>query len=297
MEISNDILEKLKNRLHILDEESNENLIEMIVSSIVKLKNTCGEFDINSNEQARELVFERVRYLYNDVLEHFERNFAREITDLQMRLFFESSEENEETPTTAPVYDSRVFEVPSLDKLKTKLEYKSKDIYLSSALHSVLGKASKATITLDAGYLPDGFEEEVSGATKLADGVYGMGGKGTKKYFRFAFPMIDENGEKIIINFPKCQIQPTDLNVESQAEDKKEQMQQFDIIAMPLATGKEEESNIYYKADLRKNKTLDERKLLEKGFYNKAGLTELNKNTDTSSTTSASTTTSTNRVS
>lgn len=33
--------------------------------------------------------------------------------------------------------------------------------------------------------------------------------------------MIDENGEKIIINFPKCQIQPTDLNVESQAEDKK----------------------------------------------------------------------------
>ena len=74
-------------------------------------------------------------------------------------------------------------------------------------------------------------------------------------------------------------------------------MQQFDIIAMPLATGKEEESNIYYKADLRKNKTLDERKLLEKGLYNKASLTELNKNTDTSSTTSASTTTSTNRVS
>ncbi|EPW8863946.1 hypothetical protein ACWQM2_002623 [Staphylococcus aureus] len=97
MEISNDILEKLKNRLHILDEESDENLIEMIVSSIVKLKNTCGEFDINSNEKARELVFERVRYIYNDVLEHFERNFAREITDLQMRLFFESSEENEET--------------------------------------------------------------------------------------------------------------------------------------------------------------------------------------------------------
>lgn len=31
-------------------------------------------------------------------------------------------------------------------------------------------------------------------------------------------------------------------------------MQQFDIIAMPLATGKEEESNIYYKADLRKTK-------------------------------------------
>lgn len=46
-------------------------------------------------------------------------------------------------------------------------------------------------------------------------------------------------------------------------------MQQFDIIAMPLATGKEEESNIYYKADLRKNKTLDERKLLEKDSITK----------------------------
>ena len=202
----------------------------------------------------------------------------------------------EETPTTAPVYDEKVFEVPSLDKLKTKLEYKSKDIYLSSTLHSVLGKASKATITLDAGYLPDGFEEEVSGATKLADGVYGMGGKGTKKYFRFAFPIIDENGEKIIINFPKCQIQPTDLNVESQGEDKKEQMQQFDIIAMPLATGKEEESNIYYKADLRKNKTLDERKLLETGFYNKTVLTTLNKSGQTVETVTSESNSETSRT-
>ena len=202
----------------------------------------------------------------------------------------------EETPTTAPVYDEKVFEVPSLDKLKTKLEYKSKDIYLSSTLHSVLGKASKATITLDAGYLPDGFEEEVSGATKLVDGVYGMGGKGTKKYFRFAFPIIDENGEKIIINFPKCQIQPTDLNVESQGEDKKEQMQQFDIIAMPLATGKEEESNIYYKADLRKNKTLDERKLLETGFYNKTVLTTLNKSGQTVETVTSESNSETSRT-
>ena len=202
----------------------------------------------------------------------------------------------EETPTTAPVYDEKVFEVPSLDKLKTKLEYKSKDIYLSSTLHSVLGKASKATITLDAGYLPDGFEEEVLGATKLADGVYGMGGKGTKKYFRFAFPIIDENGEKIIINFPKCQIQPTDLNVESQGEDKKEQMQQFDIIAMPLATGKEEESNIYYKADLRKNKTLDERKLLETGFYNKTILTTLNKSGQTVETVTSESNSETSRT-
>ena len=123
-----------------------------------------------------------------------------------------------------------------------------------------------------------------------------MGGKGTKKYFRFAFPIIDENGEKIIINFPKCQIQPTDLNVESQGEDKKEQMQQFDIIAMPLATGKEEESNIYYKADLRKNKTLDERKLLETGFYNKTILTTLNKSGQTVETVTSESNSETSRT-
>ena len=72
--------------MHILDEESDENLIEMIVSSIVKLKiHVVNLILIQMNK--RELVFERVRYIYNDVLEHFERNFAREITDLQMRLF------------------------------------------------------------------------------------------------------------------------------------------------------------------------------------------------------------------
>lgn len=189
---------------------------------------------------------------------------------------------HEERPDHGPAYDEVVHEVPSLDKLKTKLEYKSKDIYLSSTLHSVLGKASKATITLDAGYLPKGFEEEVSGATKLADGVYGMGGRGSKKYFRFAFPIIDENGEKIIINFPKCQLQPTDLNIESQGEDKKEQMQQFDIIAMPLTTGKDEESNIYYKADLRENNSLDERLLLQQGFYNSSTLTNARNSTNSS---------------
>ena len=57
---------------------------EMIVSSIVKLKIHVVN-DINSNEQARVSV-ERVRYIYNDVLEHLKETL-REITDLQMRLF------------------------------------------------------------------------------------------------------------------------------------------------------------------------------------------------------------------
>ena len=73
-------------------------------------------------------------------------------------------------------------------------------------------------------------------------------------------------------------------------------MQQFDIIAMPLATGKEEESNIYYKADLRKNKTLDERKLLETGFYNKTILTTLNKSGQTVETVTSESNSETSRT-
>ncbi|MFK9139784.1 phage head closure protein [Staphylococcus epidermidis] len=87
MYIPIDVLEKLKSRLHIVNSESDRNLEEMIEASIVKLQNTCGDFNIQENAQARELVFERVRYAYNDVLEHFEKNFSREITDLQMQLF------------------------------------------------------------------------------------------------------------------------------------------------------------------------------------------------------------------
>ena len=95
MYIPIDVLEKLKSRLHIVNSESDTNLKEMIEASIVKLQNTCGDSNIQENAQARELVFERVRYAYNDVLEHFEKNFSREITDLQMQLFFERSEQDE----------------------------------------------------------------------------------------------------------------------------------------------------------------------------------------------------------
>lgn len=65
---------------------------------------------------------------------------------------------------------------------------------------------------------------------------------------------------------------------------------------MPLATGKEEESNIYYKADLRKNKTLDERKLLETGFYNKTVLTTLNKSGQTVETVTSESNSETSRT-
>lgn len=96
VEISDDILDEVKQRLHILDDEADENLKRMLSASVAKLINTCGDFDIYENEQAKELVFERVRYIYNDVLEHFETNFARAITDLQMHLFLERSDEPDE---------------------------------------------------------------------------------------------------------------------------------------------------------------------------------------------------------
>ena len=84
--------------MHIVNSESDRNLEEMIEASIVKLQNTCGDFNIQENAQARELVFERVRYAYNDVLEHFEKNFSREITDFA--IVFERSEQDEKMNQT-----------------------------------------------------------------------------------------------------------------------------------------------------------------------------------------------------
>lgn len=99
MYIPIDVLEKLKSRLHIVNSESDRNLEEMIEASIVKLQNTCGDFNIQENAQARELVFERVRYAYNDVLEHFEKNFTwnHRLADA---IVFERSEQDEKMNQT-----------------------------------------------------------------------------------------------------------------------------------------------------------------------------------------------------
>ena len=88
-------------------------------------------------------------------------------------------------------------------------------------------------MTVDIGFFPDGFLEEMSGMTKLANGVYVQGDSPRYKQFRWSFPVTDEDGKEIIYNFPVCQIESPDFNAETETDEKKENISQVTIKAFP----------------------------------------------------------------
>ncbi|CAG9608049.1 hypothetical protein [Pseudoneobacillus rhizosphaerae] len=81
MSITDTVLGEFKERMHLEDHED-ENLRRILSASVVALKKACGDYDINSDEDFKELVFERSRYVYNDALEFFNKNFLSEINSL-----------------------------------------------------------------------------------------------------------------------------------------------------------------------------------------------------------------------
>lgn len=74
-------LDEFKRRMKLSDEED-ENLLDILNSSLAALKSMCGEYDVNNDIDFRALVFERARYVYNDAVEYFSDNFSSEITRL-----------------------------------------------------------------------------------------------------------------------------------------------------------------------------------------------------------------------
>ncbi|MFI2801518.1 hypothetical protein ACH2G3_27225 [Bacillus cereus] len=76
--ISNEILQQFKDRMHLGDDED-DNLKRILFASTKALIKDCGAYDINEDETFKELVFERSRYVYNDALEYFSKNFLTEI--------------------------------------------------------------------------------------------------------------------------------------------------------------------------------------------------------------------------
>ncbi|PFD08492.1 hypothetical protein CN269_31015, partial [Bacillus thuringiensis] len=62
--ISNEILQHVKDRMHLGDDED-ENLKRILFASTKALIKDCGAYDINEDETFKELVFERSRYVYN----------------------------------------------------------------------------------------------------------------------------------------------------------------------------------------------------------------------------------------
>ena len=81
MEITQDILQEFKDRIHLGDYEDS-NLKRILSASNQELARICGDYDINTDEAFKELVFERSRYVYNDALEYFNSNFLNQINSL-----------------------------------------------------------------------------------------------------------------------------------------------------------------------------------------------------------------------
>ncbi|WP_256815565.1 hypothetical protein [Cytobacillus sp. Bac17] len=79
--ISDEILKEFKERMHLGDHED-ANLRRILSASNKALIRSCGDYDINTDESFKELVFERSRYVYNDALEYFNDNFISEINSL-----------------------------------------------------------------------------------------------------------------------------------------------------------------------------------------------------------------------
>ncbi|HFR4167577.1 hypothetical protein ACIQUE_06245 [Bacillus cereus] len=79
--ISNEILQQFKDRMHLGDEED-DNLKRILSTSNKALIRVCGNYDVNKDEEFKELVFERSRYVYNDALEYFDKNFLSQINSL-----------------------------------------------------------------------------------------------------------------------------------------------------------------------------------------------------------------------
>ncbi|MGN4748948.1 hypothetical protein [Bacillus thuringiensis] len=79
--ISNEILQQFKDRMHLGDEED-DNLKRILSTSNKALLRICGNYDLNKDEEFKELVFERSRYVYNDALEYFDKNFLSQINSL-----------------------------------------------------------------------------------------------------------------------------------------------------------------------------------------------------------------------
>ncbi|KAB2456625.1 hypothetical protein F8161_24255 [Bacillus cereus] len=81
--ISNEILQQFKDRMRLGDGED-DNLRRILLTSNKSLLRVCGDYDLNTNEEFKELVFERSRYVYNDALEYFDNNFLSPINSLSI---------------------------------------------------------------------------------------------------------------------------------------------------------------------------------------------------------------------
>ncbi|WP_340579007.1 phage gp6-like head-tail connector protein [Staphylococcus aureus] len=75
------LLKEFKLRMHIFHSSEDESLKQILQKSYIAIQSTCGSFDIEENPIGQELVMERSRYVYNEQLQFFHKNFSTLLLD------------------------------------------------------------------------------------------------------------------------------------------------------------------------------------------------------------------------
>lgn len=81
------MLDELKNRLRITWDEEDDYLNKIIEQSKSYLSDLTGAtFDFEKDLWEKDLLLERCRYIYNNAVDEFERNFSHELKRLIMKV-------------------------------------------------------------------------------------------------------------------------------------------------------------------------------------------------------------------
>lgn len=95
MQVTDQLLQEFKERMHISHDED-DNLKRLLSFSMAFVSSKVKNVNFETNLQAKELVFERTRYAYNDAVEYFENNFISQINSLILEAALKEMEENED---------------------------------------------------------------------------------------------------------------------------------------------------------------------------------------------------------
>ncbi|MFQ3838591.1 head-tail connector protein [Staphylococcus pseudoxylosus] len=75
------LLKEFKQRMHIFHSSEDESLKQILQKSYIAIQSICGDFDLEQNPIGQELVMERSRYVYNEQLQFFNKNFSTLLLD------------------------------------------------------------------------------------------------------------------------------------------------------------------------------------------------------------------------
>lgn len=92
------MLDEVKGYLKVTWDDEDEDIARLIAQGEAALEELAGaELDFQAEGLARSLLFDNVRYAYNNASEYFEDNFAKQILRLQLMTGVAELEAEDET--------------------------------------------------------------------------------------------------------------------------------------------------------------------------------------------------------